>query len=99
MTEEYQILRAENRHIPIVPRVSGTLTEPKFVLTAMESLNVIETHREMIAKAYQLIRDGEARRVIVTGGSFQITVEETGTFRKNRSFQAIGNLSGLEIEK
>lgn len=98
MSDEYQLLELNNRHMPIV-KSGGTLTEPDFVLTAMERLNVIEVHKAMISKAYELIKSGEARRVIVTGGSVQIVVEETGTFRKRRSFQATGNLSGLEIEK
>lgn len=99
MTDEYEIIEASGKHIPIVPQISGTVASPEFVLTAIESLNIIQTHRLQVAKAYDLIKNGEARRVIVTGGSFQITVEERGTFRRNRSFQATGNLSGLEIDR
>lgn len=99
MSEEYQIIETAGKKIPIIPHISGSVAEPKFVLTAIEALNIIQTHREQVAKAYELIEKGEARKVIVVGGSFQIVVEESGTFRRRRSFSATGNLSGLEIER
>lgn len=92
-----ELIPEGDKHIQITP-ISDT-TSPKAFLQAITATGVTQVHEELYTRAIELVKSGEASEVAVSGGSFEITVIETGRFIKKREYHAIGNLPGLHVRK
>ena len=94
---EIEITPERNRHV-LITSISDT-TPSRAYLQAITATGITQAHEALYERAIELVKSSEASEVAVSGGSFEITVVETGRVWKKREFQAIGNLPGLRIRK